>query len=127
MEKLILTNLEPPEIKDLLREVICEELEKLFAGKPMSLKSEPEFLTIEEAAKLVGLAKTTLYEKTHLKVIPHYKRGRRLYFKRAELEIWISGGKVKTVLELDMEAATLLNRINLKKRNKKKKGQKRTS
>lgn len=57
---------------------------------PQSAKS---LLTIDEASKFVGLATRTLYKKTSMGEIPHYKKAGKLYFKVDELTTWLTDTK----------------------------------
>lgn len=62
---------------------------------------EPESLGgIQLAVQITGLAIPTIYSYVSERQIPHYKKGKRLYFKRSELEKWIEGGKRKTEEEI---------------------------
>jgi excisionase family DNA binding protein len=66
-----------------------------------------EVLTFEEAAKFSGLSKSYLYKLTAGRKVPHYKpSGKLCYFNRAELQGWLLQHRVKTVNELEREAAT---------------------
>lgn len=84
-------------LKEAIREVIAEELKQV---KP----SQTETLSITEAAAFLKLKLTTMYEKTSRKLIPHFKKGNKLYFNRTELEEWIRKGKVKTASDIESEA-----------------------
>jgi len=98
MSASFLTSFTEEEFKDFLkaavREVIAEEL------KP----AQAETLSITEAASFLKLKLTTMYEKTSRKLIPHFKKGNKLYFNRTELEEWIKKGKVKTASDIESEA-----------------------
>lgn len=65
-----------------------------------------EILTIEEAAKLTGLAKQTLYSFTSRREIPHFKRGKGIRFRRCELEQWMLENRRKTTQEIKQEIKT---------------------
>lgn len=98
------------ELKDLLRETLQEILKE---AKDYQSKSIPDILDIKQAAEFLKLKITTLYEKTSSKTIPHIKKANKLYFKRGELEQWLSEGKVKTVQEVQHDAITYsMNRKN---------------
>lgn len=80
---------------------------KQLAGEIGSslLLAQKEILTFEEASKYTGLKKSYLYKLTAAKQIPHYKpNGKTCYFKRAELEDWLTANPVATVDELNAEA-----------------------
>ncbi|MFN3343104.1 MAG: helix-turn-helix domain-containing protein [Flavobacteriales bacterium] len=89
-------------LKNALQEIITENLS-------IVKNQVPDVLNIREAANFLKLKITTLYEKTSRKLIPHFKKGNKLYFNRQELQQWITGGKVKTQEELSHEAITYLN------------------
>ena len=86
-------------LKDALKEILSENLSAL---KPQL----PEILNVQQAADFLKLKITTLYEKTSRKLIPHFKKGNKLYFHRSELEAWVKEGKVKTRDEIEGEAIT---------------------
>lgn len=80
---------------------------KQLAGEIGSslLLAQKEILTFEEASKYTRLKKSYLYKLTAAKQIPHYKpNGKTCYFKRAELEDWLTANPVATVDELNAEA-----------------------
>jgi excisionase family DNA binding protein len=47
-----------------------------------------EPLNIDQAARFLGLKKGTVYNMVSRKVLPHYKIGRRVFFRQTELEAW---------------------------------------
>ena len=64
-----------------------------------------EYLNMDQAAKFLGLAKPTLYEKTSNRQIPFLKAGgKKLLFKRSELIKWLESGRRKTKSEIEAEA-----------------------
>lgn len=114
MNTSFLTSFNEQEFKDFLKsaikEVLLEEFKQL---KP----EQPTTLSINEAAKFLKLKITTLYEKTSRKLIPHFKKGNKLYFNKDELEDWIKKGKVKIASEIESEAAAFLLNGRTKKHN----------
>lgn len=103
MATAFLTNLDENEFKAFLKEVIREIMTE---GISRQVDSLPEILDVKQAAKFLRLKLTTLYEKTSRKLIPHFKKGNKLYFHLAELQQWIKEGKVKTMGEIEGEAST---------------------
>lgn len=99
---IYLTGMSKSELKDLIREALVD----IFKEGKDCLKTAPDILSIKQAAAFLDAKVTTLYEKTSAKIIPHFKKGNRLYFRREELEAWIQKGKVKTVDELQSEAVS---------------------
>ncbi|MCZ2132643.1 MAG: helix-turn-helix domain-containing protein [Bacteroidetes bacterium] len=56
----------------------------------MPLVHSGEFMTADEAAAFLNLSIQTVYGMTHRKAIPHFRRGKRLTFRRSELVQWVS-------------------------------------
>ena len=65
-------------------------------------------LDLDEAVLFTGFSKGHLYRLTSERQIPHYKKNRKLYFKKTELEAWLLEEKVLTNAELDSRAATYI-------------------
>lgn len=54
---------------------------------------ETDRIGFDEAARITGLASTSLQlrEIRERLSIPHYKVGRRIFFRRSEIEAWVEG------------------------------------
>jgi len=74
----------------------------LLAAKPV--------LDIEEAALFTGFSVGHLYRLTSGKGIPHYKKDRKLYFKKTELEEWMLENRILTNDEIDAQAQAYILR-----------------
>ena len=103
MATAFLTNLDENEFKAFLKEALQEIMGDAISKQVESL---PEILDVKQAAKFLRLKLTTLYEKTSRKLVPHFKKGNKLYFHYSELKQWIKEGKVKTSAEIEGEATT---------------------
>ena len=69
-----------------------------------------EPLTFEEALMLTGLRKSSLYQLMYKNQIPYYKPfGKKVYFKRSELETFLFKNRRATNKEISEAADTLLN------------------
>lgn len=68
-----------------------------------------------EAADMLGISMSTLYKWTMMRIIPHMKKGKLLFFRREELEAWLLDSRVKTQEEIEEQAATelLKRKLNL--------------
>lgn len=70
-----------------------------------SLSLQKTVLSLEEAARFTGISKSYLYKLTCSGGIPCYKpNGKRLYFKRSELEDWLLSNRKATTEEIEAEA-----------------------
>ena len=98
-----LTNLTEVEFKQFLRQSLME----IMSEQGFTQQTETrDILDIKQASDFLRLKLNTLYEKTSQKIIPHFKKGNKLYFNRAELQAWVEDGKVKTTAELQSEASS---------------------
>ncbi|MEZ5013665.1 MAG: helix-turn-helix domain-containing protein [Chitinophagales bacterium] len=84
MEKIIVTS--PEELEALIESSVKRVL-KVQNGNNTS--RDPEHFTVKQAAAYLDLAEQTIYGLTSRNEIPHYKRGKKLYFLKAELEKWM--------------------------------------
>ena len=64
---------------------------------------------IDDACKLIGKAKPTVYALVRKRLIPCYKNGKKLYFFEDELLAWIESGRKKTVEEIARDATDFVN------------------
>ncbi|HDZ9251674.1 TPA: helix-turn-helix domain-containing protein [Vibrio cholerae] len=69
---------------------LAEMLENIRSLKAMT----KEVMTVNECAQYTGLSVSYLYKLTHRKLIPFFKpMGKRLYFKRTEIDQWLLRNK----------------------------------
>jgi excisionase family DNA binding protein len=64
--------------------------------------AEPDILNIEQAGEVLRLAKQTMYILVSKGKIPYMKKGKKLYFSRAEIEQYIRSGKRLTSGQADV-------------------------
>jgi excisionase family DNA binding protein len=88
MEKVIVTT--QSELSHLIEQALDKVMQKSSNKESTDL---PELLNITQAAAYLNFAKQTLYGYTSKGVIPHLKKGKKLYFKRSELVKWVNEGK----------------------------------
>jgi excisionase family DNA binding protein len=103
MATSFLTSLNEDEFKNFLKKSLAEILPELLSD---ARKSLPDILDIKQAAEFLKLKINTLYEKTSRRLVPFFKKGNKLYFRKDELQQWIQNGKVKTQDEIQSEAAS---------------------
>lgn len=83
------------------KNIILAKLERL---EKISLLSAKSILTIEDVCDLTGLSRARIYTLCSQKEIPHYKQG-KTYFKRDEVERWLTAHRVPTSQEIKSKAA----------------------
>ncbi len=79
---------------------------KLDQIAELTLIGSKTVLNIEEASLFTGLSVGHIYRLTSGKKIPHFKKQRKLYFKKAELEAWMLDTKILTDDEIQSKAST---------------------
>ena len=80
-----------------------------FIGEKKSEKdnqnklADDSYLSIEEAASYLKIAKQTLYSFTSKRTLPFLKKGKKIYFEKTQLDTWLKQGLKKSVSELNLE------------------------
>ena len=62
-----------------------------------------DIMNVEQVSEFLNIAIATVYDKTSRNLIPHKKKGNKLYFIRKEIEQWILEGNVKTSDQIEAE------------------------
>lgn len=70
--------------RDEFKSLLKEALKEILSEDRIETTSEATLINIQEAAALLNLAVATIYEKTSEKLIPHYKHGKKIMFKKSE-------------------------------------------
>jgi excisionase family DNA binding protein len=101
----------PTAVAELLAEV--RSLKAMLGAKGTETRAnEPErLMTIAEAAEFLNLTVNTIYGLNSRNEIPSMKKGKRVYFLKSELTLWIKSGRNLTVAEAK-EAATNYDKKN---------------
>lgn len=77
-----------------------DRIEKML----VMVASQKDVLTIDEVCMLTGYSKQRIYGLCSERKIPHYKQG-RLFFKRKEIEAWMTAKRVSTQAEIESKAS----------------------
>ena len=105
-------------LRKLLREMLEPIIDNCITGALNKYINELRFdtpitdniLGVIEVATYLKISKATVYKLTMDQQLPHYKRGKRLYFRKEEIDNWLNKGKVKTHQEIHEEADSYLLR-----------------
>lgn len=93
------------EIKKLLSVVI----EQKTGEKSLLPPVDKEFLTVDEAAAIIGAKQSYIYHLTHQKLIPFSKPGgNRVLIKKADLLDWVKANRIKSQGEIQKEVAEMV-------------------
>lgn len=74
-----------------------------------------ELMNVQQVAEYLTLSVQTIYGLVHKMEIPNCKRGKRLYFKRTEIDDWIGQSRRKTIAEIEQEASNYILRNRKRK------------
>ena len=84
-----------------MEEKVLQELAEL---KALTLLAAKNTLTLDDVCLLFGFSKSTIYKMTSAKAIPHYRRGKVLFFDKAELDAWAKENRINTTHEAEQAA-----------------------
>lgn len=76
-----------------------EVIESVFQQSSILSDNQPELIGVEEVIKLTGYKKTSIHKLVHERKIPFHKPahgGRRLFFRRTEINEWLQSNRVET-------------------------------
>ena len=72
------------------------------------MMQDKNILTVNDLIDYTGYSQKQIYKLTSTRAIPHYKpNGRKLFFKRNEVDNWITQGRIKPMSELDYETQNI--------------------
>ncbi|QNA46129.1 helix-turn-helix domain-containing protein [Lacibacter sediminis] len=85
------------EFRELLKNCIAEGIKE---NTQAAQETSNKLFSVREAAIFLNLAPQTLYGFTSNRTIPFIKKGKKLYFKQSDLELWLTDGKKESVAEI---------------------------
>lgn len=85
--------------------VITDRLDRI---ERLALIGSKNVLDLEETAVLTGLSKGHLYRLTSDRQIPHFKKNRKLYFSKKEVEDWMLEHRVQSESDIESKAENYL-------------------
>jgi len=66
-------------------------------------KNNTEIMNIDQAAVYLKMAKQTVYSMISRRLLPYFKRGKRVFFRKNELLTWLERGRKFTKEEIQSE------------------------
>lgn len=92
-----------------------EELKERMKAMENILDNGKEILTVEEAAKFMGIARSSLYKMTSDQLIPFYRpNGKMIYFEKSDLLEWVRQNREDSNAEIAEEARIHMQRLGMK-------------
>ena len=89
-EKQNIFDLLKKEFVSIIKDTFNEEIKKII---PLKQTDADEIGDIKMAMTITYLAKQSIYDLSSRNAIPHFKRGKRIYFKKSELLSWLQSGR----------------------------------
>lgn len=89
--------------------IFLEKLERIEKLLETQQAMQKQVLNFNDACIYLELSQSHLYKLTSTGSIPHYKpNGKKLYFKREELDTWLLRNRSNSTDEIQQEAANYL-------------------
>mgnify|MGYP003244150642 FL=1 len=99
-----------PDVQALMLENL--KLAKRVEVLENTLSAGKEVLTLEEAARFMGVTKSSLYKMTHNQVIPYFKPNNKMvYFEKSELLKWLRQNPVASQGQISEEAHAIMRNL----------------
>lgn len=91
------------EIKELLVEIV-----DLLSTQNLN---EKDILSVEDAAKVLGVSKAHIYRLTQNRELPYFcPAGKKYYFRREDLTNYLTRNRTASTIEIEAQANKFINR-----------------
>jgi excisionase family DNA binding protein len=101
MDQIIVTTTEQ------LREILREELKQYHqsnALSPPSTEAGRTIFNLDQVCEYVKISKQSIYKLTGKGLIPHSKRGKRLYFEKSQIDTWLLENRAGNISDIERKA-----------------------
>ena len=97
---------------------LIADLQKRVETLEDMLEAGKEVLTVEEAAKFMGMARSSLYKMTSDQTIPFYRpNGKMIFFEKSDILSWIRKNRVSSREEIEEEARLHMQKLSRETKN----------
>ena len=97
-------------VKDTVADALEDALRAIETKAALCHK---DVWTLSELACYTGFKESYIYKLTAMRLIPHFKpNGKSCFFRREEIEDWLTSRRVATNDELDERVAAELHRLD---------------
>ena len=89
-----------------------ENIERLLTDRNNQSQPETErWLNLSELCEYLPdkPVKPTVYGWVHSRTIPCHRKGKKLYFLKSEIDVWLKSGRKKTYAEIAAESQDYIN------------------
>lgn len=91
-----------------MKKMKCDMQEQLDRIEKLVRLNSKGVLDVEEVALMLNVSKSRIYHLVSSRNIPHYKQGKKVYFKKSEVEEWQLQDRIPTNAEIDSKASTYI-------------------
>lgn len=102
MEGVIL-NVEKEELQEMISQAVTDALIKKEELEKQQVPKDFEVMRTEGLCKYLKIKRSAVYQLTTYKRIPYFKRGKRVFFRKNEIDEWLRNGRQATVFRGDEE------------------------
>lgn len=92
-----------------------EQQQEKRSQEQIHIDHREEVLNADQAAAYLHIAKQTLYTLTSKRKVPFYKNGKKILFRRGDLDDWLNRGKHMEVVHIRKEGEVYTKKNPLKK------------
>lgn len=115
-----MTNLTYNDVPQALAQLLdkVNHLEQLITTQqPQQTPEAPEWMNLKDLRAYLPdhPAQTTVYGWIRANSIPYYKTGKKLSFKKSEIDEWLNATRSKTDAEIEADAINYINNRRLGK------------
>ncbi len=104
--------------KDTQMTKLIADLQKRVETLEDMLEAGKEVLTVEEAAKFMGMARSSLYKMTSDQTIPFYRpNGKMIFFEKSDILSWIRKNRVSSREEIEEDARLHMQKLSRETKN----------
>ncbi len=89
-------------------EKILMKLQGVNSLNELGITSENEIMNLGQLAMYIDLSKSAIYKHTSTRNIPFYKSAKRIYFKKSEIDAWLTKNRISTVDEIEKQATNYI-------------------
>lgn len=113
----IIVIIEKEELEEMIsRAVESALIQSGFAGEKNETEDVNELIMKSpDVCRYLKMKISTLYQLTHKKRIPFNKIGKTMYFKKEEIDKWLSEGRQQTVTERNFDREIRISTVDRKR------------
>ena len=117
MQGIILT-IDKEELKNIISRAVETALLSAGFSREENKPADDEMLIMRspDVCKYLNMKMSTLYQLTHKKEIPFYKKRKMLNFKKEEIDQWLADGKQHTIREQNIVREIRIAQLDKKKK-----------